>query len=176
MSPGSSTDSYPAFELRKTPRKNLNQIFLDEFFPHARRLPLQGSTLKKKSPGRNSIALRLSEATVRSRALRLLSLGPFESIKRAIYKKPCLNESQLLTKCLVSLRLNSILFRQSLMLAALLWMVQYVALHTLVGICDLQLASADRRGQLNVQLDLLHMAASEHLNASATLTAEYTFI
>ncbi|KAJ4442058.1 hypothetical protein ANN_11924 [Periplaneta americana] len=39
---------------------------------------LQGSTLKKKSPGRNSIALRLSEATVRSRALRLLSLGPFE--------------------------------------------------------------------------------------------------
>ncbi|KAJ4430406.1 hypothetical protein ANN_22622 [Periplaneta americana] len=38
-------------------------------------------------------------------------------IKRTIYKKPCLNESQLLTKCLVSLRLNSILFRQSLMLA-----------------------------------------------------------
>ncbi|KAJ4439345.1 hypothetical protein ANN_07467 [Periplaneta americana] len=37
-----------------------------------------GSTLKKKSSGRNSIALRLSEATVRSRALRLLSLGPFE--------------------------------------------------------------------------------------------------
>ncbi|KAJ4445212.1 hypothetical protein ANN_07013 [Periplaneta americana] len=36
------------------------------------------STLKKKSPERNSIALRLSEATVRSRALRLLSLGPFE--------------------------------------------------------------------------------------------------
>ncbi|KAJ4427899.1 hypothetical protein ANN_23907 [Periplaneta americana] len=36
------------------------------------------STLKKKSPGRNSIALRLSEATVRSRSLRLLSLGPFE--------------------------------------------------------------------------------------------------
>ncbi|KAJ4450832.1 hypothetical protein ANN_02263 [Periplaneta americana] len=41
------------------------------------------STLKKKSPGRNSIALRLSEATVRSRALRLLSLGPFEGcVKR----------------------------------------------------------------------------------------------
>ncbi|KAJ4434091.1 hypothetical protein ANN_16411 [Periplaneta americana] len=39
---------------------------------------ITGSTLKKKSPGRNSIALRLSEATVRSRALRLLSLGPFE--------------------------------------------------------------------------------------------------
>ncbi|KAJ4440682.1 hypothetical protein ANN_08830 [Periplaneta americana] len=40
------------------------------------------STLKKKSPGRNSIALRLSEATVRSRALRLLSLGPFEGTVR----------------------------------------------------------------------------------------------
>ncbi|KAJ4436859.1 hypothetical protein ANN_16991 [Periplaneta americana] len=39
---------------------------------------ITGSTLKKKSPGRNSIALRLSEATVISRALRLLSLGPFE--------------------------------------------------------------------------------------------------
>ncbi|KAJ4445433.1 hypothetical protein ANN_07238 [Periplaneta americana] len=39
---------------------------------------ITGSTSKKKSPGRNSIALRLSEATVRSRALRLLSLGPFE--------------------------------------------------------------------------------------------------
>ncbi|KAJ4426532.1 hypothetical protein ANN_27346 [Periplaneta americana] len=39
---------------------------------------ITGSTLKKKSPGRNSIALRLSEATVKSRALRLLSLGPFE--------------------------------------------------------------------------------------------------
>ncbi|KAJ4439598.1 hypothetical protein ANN_07726 [Periplaneta americana] len=39
---------------------------------------ITGSTLKKKSPGRNSIALRLSEATIRSRALRLLSLGPFE--------------------------------------------------------------------------------------------------
>ncbi|KAJ4447141.1 hypothetical protein ANN_09142 [Periplaneta americana] len=42
---------------------------------------ITGSTLKKKSPGRNSIALRLSEATVRSRALRLLSLGPFEGFK-----------------------------------------------------------------------------------------------
>ncbi|KAJ4431538.1 hypothetical protein ANN_20137 [Periplaneta americana] len=42
---------------------------------------ITGSTLKKKSPGRNSIALRLSEATVRSRALRLLSLGPFEGAK-----------------------------------------------------------------------------------------------
>ncbi|KAJ4445979.1 hypothetical protein ANN_12665 [Periplaneta americana] len=41
---------------------------------------ITGSTLKKKSPGRNSIALRLSEATVRSRALRLLSLGPFEGV------------------------------------------------------------------------------------------------
>ncbi|KAJ4442046.1 hypothetical protein ANN_11912 [Periplaneta americana] len=41
---------------------------------------ITGSTLKKKSPGRNSIALRLSEATVRSRALRLLSLGPFEGL------------------------------------------------------------------------------------------------
>ncbi|KAJ4431770.1 hypothetical protein ANN_20375 [Periplaneta americana] len=39
---------------------------------------IKGSTLKKKSPGRNSIALRLSEAAVRSRVLRLLSLGPFE--------------------------------------------------------------------------------------------------
>ncbi|KAJ4429950.1 hypothetical protein ANN_22154 [Periplaneta americana] len=56
-----------------------------------------GSTLKKKSPGRtrsaytltnveppqrsarnHAIALRLSEVTVRSRALRVLSLGPFE--------------------------------------------------------------------------------------------------
>ncbi|KAJ4442297.1 hypothetical protein ANN_12165 [Periplaneta americana] len=49
------------------------------------------STLKKKSPGRNSIALRLFEATVRSRALRLLSLGPFEgfavkNLKVRIYK------------------------------------------------------------------------------------------
>ncbi|KAJ4428781.1 hypothetical protein ANN_25774 [Periplaneta americana] len=42
---------------------------------------ITGSTLKKKSPGRNSIALRLSEATVRSRALRLLSLGPFEGME-----------------------------------------------------------------------------------------------
>ncbi|KAJ4427446.1 hypothetical protein ANN_25069 [Periplaneta americana] len=41
---------------------------------------ITGSTLKKKSTGRNSIALRLSEATVRSRALRLLSLGPFEGV------------------------------------------------------------------------------------------------
>ncbi|KAJ4452231.1 hypothetical protein ANN_03749 [Periplaneta americana] len=41
---------------------------------------ITGSTLKKKSPGRNSIALRFSEATVRSRALRLLSLGPFEGV------------------------------------------------------------------------------------------------
>ncbi|KAJ4447355.1 hypothetical protein ANN_09361 [Periplaneta americana] len=40
-----------------------------------------------------------------------------KQIKRTIYKKPCLKESQLLAKCLVSLRLNSILFRQSLMLA-----------------------------------------------------------
>ncbi|KAJ4427547.1 hypothetical protein ANN_25195 [Periplaneta americana] len=39
---------------------------------------ITGSTLKKKSPGRNSIALRLSEATVRCRGLGLLSLGPFE--------------------------------------------------------------------------------------------------
>ncbi|KAJ4449364.1 hypothetical protein ANN_00762 [Periplaneta americana] len=39
---------------------------------------ITGSTLMKKSPGRNSIELRLSEATVRSCALRLLSLGPFE--------------------------------------------------------------------------------------------------
>ncbi|KAJ4443699.1 hypothetical protein ANN_05374 [Periplaneta americana] len=38
------------------------------------------SSTLKKSPGRNSIALRLSEATVRSRALRLLSLGPFEGV------------------------------------------------------------------------------------------------
>ncbi|KAJ4451093.1 hypothetical protein ANN_02531 [Periplaneta americana] len=45
-----------------------------------------GSTLKKKSPGRNSIALRLSEATVRSRALRLLSLGPFEGAIQRCHK------------------------------------------------------------------------------------------
>ncbi|KAJ4436907.1 hypothetical protein ANN_17039 [Periplaneta americana] len=45
-----------------------------------------GSTLKKKSPGRNSIALRLSEATVRSRALRLLSLGPFEGRKEHLLR------------------------------------------------------------------------------------------
>ncbi|KAJ4429139.1 hypothetical protein ANN_26140 [Periplaneta americana] len=44
----------------------------------------QGSTLKKKSSGRNSIALRLSEATVRSRALRLLSLGPFEGFRHPV--------------------------------------------------------------------------------------------
>ncbi|KAJ4446074.1 hypothetical protein ANN_12765 [Periplaneta americana] len=53
---------------------------------------ITGSTLKKKSNGRNSIALRLSEATVRSRALRLLSLGPFEGAeeynKDAIYNLP----------------------------------------------------------------------------------------
>ncbi|KAJ4435577.1 hypothetical protein ANN_18193 [Periplaneta americana] len=46
-------------------------------------------------------------------------------IKTTIYKKPCLNESQLLTNCLVSLRLNSILFRQSLMLAGYLVYQEY---------------------------------------------------
>ncbi|KAJ4432028.1 hypothetical protein ANN_20642 [Periplaneta americana] len=51
-----------------------------------------GSTLKKKSPGRNSIALRLSEATVRSRALRLLSLGPFEGNPRELHEKPLHND------------------------------------------------------------------------------------
>ncbi|KAJ4427955.1 hypothetical protein ANN_23968 [Periplaneta americana] len=48
---------------------------------------ITGSTLKKKSPGRNSIALRLSEATVRSRALRLLSLEPFEGVSFQVNKE-----------------------------------------------------------------------------------------
>ncbi|KAJ4435672.1 hypothetical protein ANN_18288 [Periplaneta americana] len=68
MSPGSSTESYPAFariRLWEIPGKNLNQVV---------RPP-------QRSARKHAIALRLSEATVRSRALRLLSLGPLEGVK-----------------------------------------------------------------------------------------------
>ncbi|KAJ4439933.1 hypothetical protein ANN_08064 [Periplaneta americana] len=86
-----------------TTRKRENRRGKERVYPTAhlaRRCAcvLSGSTLKKKSPGRtrsaytpanvetdtqrsackHAIALRLSEATVRCRALRLLSLGPFE--------------------------------------------------------------------------------------------------
>ncbi|KAJ4445822.1 hypothetical protein ANN_12507 [Periplaneta americana] len=68
MSPGSSTESYPAsarIVLRENPEK-----------------PQPGSTLKKKSPGQNSIAQRLSEATS-----LMLAGNEFQSLGRAIVKE-----------------------------------------------------------------------------------------
>ncbi|KAJ4438867.1 hypothetical protein ANN_14820 [Periplaneta americana] len=65
---------------------------------------------------RASRQFNMPRSTVHRVLHKQLRLYPYK-IKRTIYKKPYLNESQSLTKCLVSLRLNSVLFRQSLMLA-----------------------------------------------------------